>query len=139
AGPLVVNNLVIAGMMLANTLFAGRLGPEPLAGVAVGGSYYQMFWLFGLGVLMSISPIVAHAYGAGRDDEVGRRFRQGLWLSQMLVIPLLGGLRLRDVLRHAGDARLPRSPLHQRGHRLDAARDVHGADRAVREFHRQLV
>jgi MATE family multidrug resistance protein len=92
AGPLVVNNLVIAGMMLANTLFAGRLGPEPLAGVAVGGSYYQMFWLFGLGVLMSISPIVAHAYGAGRDEEVGRRFRQGVWLALMLAVPLVSAL-----------------------------------------------
>ena len=92
AGPLVVNNLVIAGMMLANTLFAGRLGPEPLAGVAVGGSYYQMFWLFGLGVLMSISPIVAHAYGGGRDEEVGRRFRQGVWLALMLAVPLVSAL-----------------------------------------------
>jgi MATE family, multidrug efflux pump len=92
AGPLVVNNLVIAGMMLANTLFAGRLGPDPLAGVAVGGSYYQMFWLFGLGVLMSISPIVAHAYGGGRDEEVGRRFRQGVWLALMLAVPLVGAL-----------------------------------------------
>ncbi len=92
AGPLIVNNVVIAGMMLANTLFAGRLGPEPLAGVAVGGSYYQMFWLFGLGVLMSISPIVAHAYGAGRDAEVGRRFRQGVWLALMLSVPLVAAL-----------------------------------------------
>lgn len=92
AGPLAVNNVVIAGMMLANTLFAGRLGPEPLAGVAVGGSYYQMFWLFGLGVLMSISPIVAHAYGAGRDGEVGRGFRQGVWLALMLAVPLVAAL-----------------------------------------------
>ena len=92
AGPLAVNNIVLAGMMLTNTVMAGRLGPEPLAGVAVGGSYYQMFWLFGLGVLMSISPIVAHAYGAGRDSEVGRRFRQGLWLALMLAVPLVGGL-----------------------------------------------
>ena len=92
AGPLAVNNLVLAGMMLTNTVMAGRLGSGPLAGVAVGGSYYQMFWLFGLGILMSISPIVAHAYGAGRDSEVGRRFRQGLWLSQMLAVPLVGGL-----------------------------------------------
>ncbi len=79
-------------MMLTNTVMAGRLGPEPLAGVAVGGSYYQIFWLFGLGTLMSISPIAAHAYGAGRDREVGRHFRQGLWLSQMLAVPLVGGL-----------------------------------------------
>ena len=92
AGPLAVNNLVLAGMMLTNTVMAGRLGSGPLAGVAVGGSYYQIFWLFGLGILMSISPIVAHAYGAGRDSEVGRRFRQGLWLSQMLAVPLVGGL-----------------------------------------------
>ena len=92
AGPLIVNNVVLAGMMLANTVVAGRLGPEPLAGVAVGNSYYQMFWLLGLGVLMSISPIVAHAYGAGRDDEVGRRFRQGAWLAAMLAVPLVGAL-----------------------------------------------
>ncbi|MGH8251994.1 MAG: MATE family efflux transporter [Steroidobacteraceae bacterium] len=89
AGPLIVNNLVIAGMMLTNTVVAGRLGPEPLAGVAVGGSYYQLFWLFGLGVLMSISPLVAHAYGAGRDAEVGRRFRQGIWLALLLAVPLV--------------------------------------------------
>ncbi len=92
AGPLAVNNLVLGGMMLTNTVMAGRLGPGPLAGVAVGGSYYQMFWLFGLGILMSISPIVAHAYGGGRDEEVGRRFRQGLWLSQMLAVPLVAAL-----------------------------------------------
>ena len=90
AGPLVVNNVVISGMTLANTVFAGRLGPEPLAGVAVGGSYYQMFWLFGLGVLMSISPIVAHAYGGCRDLEVGHRFRQGVWLALLLAVPLVG-------------------------------------------------
>lgn len=92
AGPLVVNNVVIAGMALANTLAAGRVGPEPLAGVAVGVAYYQVFWLIGLGTLMALSPLVAHAYGAGRDLEVGHRFRQGLWLSQLLALPLLVGL-----------------------------------------------
>ena len=35
-GPLLVNNLVLAGMSVANTVAAGRLGPEPLSGVAVG-------------------------------------------------------------------------------------------------------
>ena len=104
AGPLAVNNLVLAGMMLTNTVMAGRLGSEPLAGVAVGGSYYQIFWLFGLGILMSISPIVAHAYGAGRDREVGRHFRQGLWLSQMLAVPLVGGLAVRRAGARAGSA-----------------------------------
>lgn len=92
AGPLVVNNVVIAGMALANTVAAGRVGPEPLSGVAVGVAYYQVFWLLGLGILMSLSPLVAHSYGGGRDLEVGHRFRQGLWLSQLLALPLLCGL-----------------------------------------------
>jgi MATE family multidrug resistance protein len=115
AGPLIVNNVVIAGMMLANTIFAGRLGPEPLAGVAVGGSFYQMFWLFGLGVLMSISPIVAHAYGGGRDDEVGRRFRQGVWLALMLAVPLVAALAcVTPMLRWFGTD--PRAIPHAAGY-----------------------
>jgi len=115
AGPLMVNNLVIAGMMLANTVFAGRLGPEPLAGVAVGGSYYQMFWLFGLGVLMSISPLVAHAYGAGRDEEVGRRFRQGVWLALMVAVPLVAALAcVKPLLRGFGTD--PRAIPHAAGY-----------------------
>jgi MATE family multidrug resistance protein len=41
---------------------------------------------------MSMSPLAAHAYGAGRDLEVGRRFRQGVWLALMLAVPLVGCL-----------------------------------------------
>ena len=93
-GPLLVNNLVLAGMGVANTMAAGRLGPEPLAGVAVGVAYYQIFFLAGLGVLLSMPALVAHSYGARRDSEVGHRFRQGLWLSQLLALPLLGALLL---------------------------------------------
>ena len=65
AGPLIVNNLSIAGMHFADAVMAGRLGAESLAAVAVGGS----IWFFGfticLGTLMAISPIAARHYGAG--------------------------------------------------------------------------
>jgi len=102
-GPLLVNNLVMAGMSVTNTMAAGRVGSEALAGVAVGVSYYQFFWLMGLGILMALPPLVAHAYGAGRDAEVGHRFRQGLWLSQFLAVPLLLALlAVRPVLEWFG-------------------------------------
>lgn len=104
-------------MLLTNTLVAGRLGPEPLAGVAVGGSYFQIYWLFGLGVLMSISPIVAHAYGGCRDLEVGHRFRQGLWIAALLAIPLVAGLAcVEPVLRWFGTD--PRAIPHAAGYVL---------------------
>jgi len=114
-GPLLINNLVLAGMSVANTVAAGRLGPEPLAGVAVGVSYYNMFWLMGLGVLLALPALVAHAYGAGRDLEVGHRFRQGLWLSQLLALPLLGALMgVRPVLEWFGTD--PRTIPHAVGY-----------------------
>ncbi len=115
AGPLMVNNVVLAGMLLTNTVVAGRLGPESLAGVAVGGSYYQLFWLFGLGVLMSISPLAAHAYGAGRDAEVGQRFRQGVWLALLLAVPLVSALAcVRPLLTGFGTD--PRAIPHAAGY-----------------------
>jgi len=102
-GPLLVNNLVLAGMSVTNTLAAGRVGPEALAGVAAGGSFYQLFWLGGLGVLLSLPALVAHSYGAGQNEDVGHRFRQGLWLSQMIALPVMAALLcVEPVLRWFG-------------------------------------
>ena len=86
AGPLVANNLALAGMNFADTVMAGRLGTVDLAAVAVGGTAWMVVFLLGLGTLMAVSPVVAHAYGAGRWEEAGTCLRQALWLSQGLAL-----------------------------------------------------
>lgn len=86
AGPLVANNLALAGMSFADTVMAGRLGTTDLAAVAVGGSAWMVVFLLGLGTLMAVSPLVAHAYGAGRWEDAGGVLRQALWLSQALAV-----------------------------------------------------
>jgi multidrug resistance protein, MATE family len=86
AGPLVANNLALAGMNFADTVMAGRLGTTDLAAVAVGGSAWMIVFLFGLGLLMAVGPVVAHAYGAGRWEEAGAVLRQALWLSQAMAV-----------------------------------------------------
>ncbi|MGB5622848.1 MAG: MATE family efflux transporter [Gammaproteobacteria bacterium] len=96
AGPLIANNLAIAGMGFADTVMAGRIGTRDLASVAVGSSVWMVVFLFGLGVLMAMSPTAAHAFGAGRNAEVGVYTRQCLWLSQALAIFSMW------VLSHAG-------------------------------------
>jgi len=101
AGPLIVNNLSIAGMQFADAVMAGRLGAESLAAVAVGGSVWFLGFTVMLGLMMAISPIVARHYGAGNPELIGRYTRQGLWLAavlgmcifalaQLFVEPLLG-------------------------------------------------
>lgn len=103
AGPLMINNLATAGMMTADTVMAGRLGAVDLAAVALGANYFYIFYVMGLGLLMSLTPLVAHAFGAGRDGEIGTFFRQGLWLALAVSGLVVGGLLcVRPVLTLLG-------------------------------------
>lgn len=81
AGPLIVNNLAIAGMQFADAVMAGRLGAESLAAVAVGGSVWFLGFTVALGTLMAISPIAARHFGAGNPGVIGRYTRQGIYLG----------------------------------------------------------
>ena len=110
AGPLIVNNLSIAGMQFADAIMAGRLGAEALAAVAVGGSVWFLGFTVCLGLMMAISPIAARHFGAGNPEMIGRYTRQGLWLSvvlgvavftfaRVLVGPLLGFLGIDESFR----------------------------------------
>jgi len=89
AGPLVVNNLAIAGMQFADAVMAGRLGAESLAAVAVGGSVWFLGFTLALGTLMAISPIAARHYGAGNPELIGRYTRQGIYLGIGIGIVLI--------------------------------------------------
>ena len=88
-GPLMVNNLAVAGMQFADAVMAGSLGARELAAVAVGGSFWFLGFTVCLGILMAISPIVSRHFGAGRFDLIGRYTRQGLYLAVLLGVPLL--------------------------------------------------
>ena len=89
AGPLIVNNLSIAGMHFADAVMAGRLGARSLAGVAIGGSVWFFMFTIGLGILMAISPIAARHHGEGRQDLIGRYTRQGIWLAIAFSVPVI--------------------------------------------------
>ncbi len=106
AGPLIINNLAIAGMQFADAVMAGRLGAEELAAVAVGGSVWFLGFTVMLGLMMSISPIAARYYGAGNPSLIGRYTRQGLWLSAALGITIfvLAQLFVEPALRFVGIA-----------------------------------
>jgi len=68
---------------------AGRIGPRDLAAVAVGGSVWMLGFIFCLGILMALSPIIANHYGAGRLALIGRYTRQGFWIGEALGLSML--------------------------------------------------
>ena len=54
AGPLIVNNLSIAGMQFADTIMSGMLGAESLAAVAVGSQIWFLGFMVSLGLMKTL-------------------------------------------------------------------------------------
>ncbi|CAN5349065.1 MATE family efflux transporter [soil metagenome] len=98
AGPLIANNLAIAGMNFSDAVMAGRLSARDLAAVAVGSAIWITVFLFGLGVLMAMSPTAAQFHGAGESGRIGAYTRQALWmgggLAALLLVALLNAEHL---------------------------------------------
>ncbi|MEX2541263.1 MAG: MATE family efflux transporter [Trueperaceae bacterium] len=87
AGPLVLAQLVQAGMAFVDTVMVARLGGEALAGIALGATTYMLLTIFLQGVVFAVGPLVSHAYGGGHYGDAGRAARQGLWLALFLSLP----------------------------------------------------
>lgn len=87
--PLIVNNLAVMSMNLADTIMAGRYSTDTLAAVAAGGAVWTILFLAGMGIVMALSPITAQYYGRGEPEKVGHFLRQTIWLALFLSIPLV--------------------------------------------------
>lgn len=85
--PMVVTNLSYLSMRFTDTVFAGRLSAADLAGVSVGGDLWVPVFLFIMGVLLAVSPTVAHHYGAGNQQAIGHTVRQAFWLALLFSLP----------------------------------------------------
>lgn len=91
-GPLVLAQLSQTAMGFVDTVMAGRVSAVDLAAVAVGSSIFFPVYLFLIGLLSAVTPLVAQAHGRGNGPLVRRSIRQGM------VIGLVTGLLLMPVL-----------------------------------------
>ena len=87
AGPILGAQLATAGMSFVDTSMAGQYSSVDLAGIALGASVWMPIFLLTKGILLAITPTVAHLYGAGKISEIAAPVRQGLWVA--LVLSLL--------------------------------------------------
>ncbi len=91
--PLIIANLLQMSMAFVDTVMAGNLSTQDLAAVAIGSSILTPVFMFGAGILMAVTPIVAQHFGAGRNDKIGKSVRQSLWLAFIIAIPTILLLR----------------------------------------------
>jgi MATE family multidrug resistance protein len=103
AGPLIAAQLAHVLMVFTDTIMMGMLGPEQLAGGALGATCYYMLSLFCVGVVAAVGSLIAVRHGAGDAPGATRLLQGGLWLS--LLLGIAGAICLRSIeplLPHLG-------------------------------------
>jgi MATE family multidrug resistance protein len=96
--PLIAAQLAGVGMGTVDTIFAGRLGPQALAAVAVGVNLNVVFFVFFMGLLMACSPVVAHMAGGGRPPaEIAAFVAKARGLGLLLGLLWAAGINLAAV------------------------------------------
>ena len=90
AWPMILTNLGQIAMNATDVMMMGRLGPDALAAGSLGSNLYFMPMIFGLGLMLATSPMIATELGRKRHSvrDLRRTVRQGLWLAVLACIPI---------------------------------------------------
>jgi len=89
AWPVLVGQWAVMAFGVIDTIMTGHASADDLAAMALGSSVYASVLVGLVGVVTALNPIIAQHLGAGRTDEIGKSFVQGLWLA--LLLTLAGG------------------------------------------------
>jgi len=84
--PVLVAQLAVMANSVIDTIMAGRYGTLDLAAVGIGSGIYFSVFVALMGVLLALTPIVAHMYGAGHHADIGEEMRQCAWLAVALTL-----------------------------------------------------
>jgi MATE family multidrug resistance protein len=87
AAPMVLIQVGLMLMGVVDTVMVGKLSAGALAAVALGNLYFFVIVIFGMGVLLSLDPVISQALGAKDDLAVTRGFQRGLVMSVVITIP----------------------------------------------------
>jgi MATE family, multidrug efflux pump len=86
--PVIVAELGWMLMGVVDTFMVGRLAPEAIGAVGLGGILFFTAGVFGMGLLLGLDTFVSQAFGAGDIGECHRWLRAGVHLA-CAITPLL--------------------------------------------------
>ncbi|MBC7438300.1 MAG: MATE family efflux transporter [Bdellovibrionales bacterium] len=84
AGTVLVGQLAVMAFGVTDTIVAGNYSESALAALSVGTAIYLSVFVGLMGVLQALLPVWAELRGAGRLQEVGRSWRQALYLCAIV-------------------------------------------------------
>ena len=101
--PIFITQLSLMATGFFNTVMAGHISQEDLAGVAVGVNLFMPFFGSFLGIISGLTPTISQLYGARKTEKIGFIVKQGFywalalgvgfvalcWLAVPQILPLL--------------------------------------------------
>ncbi len=82
--PIIVGQLGIVLMGVADVIMIGKLKPVHLAAASFANAIYFFIAILGIGTLTAVSPLVAKSKGAGKPTECANLFKQSIQASFIL-------------------------------------------------------
>lgn len=86
AGPIVLSQVGHMSMGLVDTLVAGHIGTESLAGLGLASNFYWTFTGVCNGCLLSLDTFFAQAVGANDKRGLARYFGQSFWSCGFVTV-----------------------------------------------------
>ncbi len=100
SGPIVMTNVGSIAIQTTDVVMIGWLGPTELAASALAVNVRFVLFLFSVGLITAIAPMIAQVRGerpyAVRD--VRRSVRQGFWVALLVGLPICGLLWRIDLV-----------------------------------------
>jgi MATE family multidrug resistance protein len=101
--PVIIAQISQTAMGVVDTIMAGAYSATDMAAVAVGTSIWLPAILFGHGLVLALTPVIAQLNGAGRRDRIAHQVHQGFWLAcgvSVLIIFVLYNSKLLIGMMH---------------------------------------
>ena len=87
--PVIIAQIAQTAMGFVDTVMAGGYSATDMAAVAIGTSIWLPAILFGHGLLLALTPVIAQFNGSGRRDRIAHQVRQGFWLAGLVSILIM--------------------------------------------------
>lgn len=84
--PVIFAQIAQTAMGFVDTVMAGGYSATDMAAVAIGTSIWLPAILFGHGLLLALTPVVAQLNGSGRRDRIAHQVCQGFWLASIVSV-----------------------------------------------------
>lgn len=100
--PIMVTQISLALMNLVDTIMAGQVGTVDLAGVAIGASLWSPVFTGMNGIILAVTPILAHYLGRNEKSRIHYTVTQAIYLaiSTALSIIAIGAIVLTPILNY---------------------------------------